>query len=89
MEAIDVFETTAGDVGADRLSCAVMQPARCAPGSPATSGSGCLRALRYKLSLTPLVGTPGTCAHRGNSTPARALVASAEKSPEFGPVSGK
>ncbi|WP_370540389.1 glyoxalase superfamily protein [Acidovorax sp. ACV01] len=38
---------------------------------------------------TPPIGTPGAVAHGGNSTPARALVAGAGKSPAFGPVSGK
>lgn len=38
---------------------------------------------------TPPVGTPGAVAHGGNSTPARALVAGAGKSPGFGPVSGE
>ena len=88
MEAIDVFETTAVDVGADRLSCAVMPMARCAPGSTAVR-SARPWTLRYKLSHPPHVGTPGALPHRGNSTPPRALVAGAGKSPVFGPVSGK
>ena len=69
MEAIDVFETTAVDVGANRLSCVVMPLARCAPGSPTTGGVGWPRALRYKLSLPPHVGTPGGIRRAGNLAP--------------------
>ena len=89
MEAIDVFETTAVDVGANRLSCVVMSAARCVPGFPTTAAYGWAWALRYKLSLPPHVGTPGAGSHGGNSTPARALVAGGWKSERTGERGGE
>ena len=44
--------------------------------------------LRYKPSPTPPVGTPEHFAPRGNSAPARALVAGLGKSPEISPKAG-
>ena len=50
-------------------------------------------AVGWKAQTTvgphPPVGTPGALLRGGNSTPARALVAGAGKSPGFSPVSGK
>ncbi len=84
MKELDVFETTAVDVGADRLSCFLaMPPAASAIRSATTTGPV------VGGNPTPPIGTPGPLCQGGNSAPARAPVAGAGKSPGFGPVLGE
>lgn len=84
MKLLDVFWTKGVDVGADRLSCVIAMQLAVRPIGSATTVASVVSPLS-----TPPVGTPGAVRHGGNSTPARALVAGAGKSPAFGPVSGK
>lgn len=82
MKAFHVFETTAVDVGADRLSCVIAMPA-----ASRALGSATTAVAVVSAHSTPPVGTPGPVDHEGNSAPARAPVAGvweSERSGEHG-----
>ena len=101
MTTIDGLMVTGVDVGAERMTfpAAVLAALRAKPlsvtrlvilGAPGRSDPlGRVWVDPVRVDPTPPVGTPGAVRHGGNSTPARAPVAGAGKSPGFGPVSGE